>query len=126
MMKRIRLVEGSSTDALVLSRVKAMLGDVENVLVILDSLHTHEHVLRELELYSPFVRKGGYLVVCDTVIEDLPKGHFSDRPWDKGDNPMTAVEEFLKENHRFEVDRGLSDKLILTSNPGGYLRCIAD
>jgi cephalosporin hydroxylase len=126
MFKKLRLVEGSSTDISIFEHVKTLLQGVDNVMVVLDSLHTQAHVLKELALYSPLVKKGGYLVVCDTCIECLPAGYFTDRPWDKGNNPMTAVEEFLRTNHRFEIDEELSNKLIFSSNFRGYLRCIQD
>ena len=72
------------------------------------------------------VPRGSYLVVLDTVVEDMPKDFFPDRPWGPGDNPRTAVREFLKGNARFTVDQETEDKLLLTTAPGGYLRCVAD
>jgi len=95
-------------------------------MVVLDSNHTHEHVLHELELYAPLVTKGSYLVVMDTVVEQMPGDAFPDRPWGKGNNPMTAVREFLARTTRFEVDREIEDKLLLTVAPSGYLRCVKD
>ena len=96
------------------------------VLVILDSNHTHQHVLEELRLYAPLVDAGSYLVVFDTVVEDMPETFFADRPWGKGNNPKTAVQAFLRENHRFEIDRSIDHKLLISVAPEGYLRCIAD
>jgi cephalosporin hydroxylase len=96
------------------------------VLVILDSNHTHEHVLRELELYSQLVRPGGYLVALDTIVEDMPKGWYSDRPWDRGNNPKTAVWEFLKSNDRFVIDKEIEDRLKITVAPDGWLRCVKE
>ena len=96
------------------------------MLVALDSNHTHEHVTRELELYSPLVTKGSYLVVFDTIVEDMPDEFFTDRPWGKGNNPKTAVREFLKRNQRFQVDRDVEKKLLITVAPEGYLKCIKD
>jgi len=93
---------------------------------VLDSNHTHSHVLQELQLYSPFVQSGSYLVVFDTLVEDMPDDLIVDRPWKKGNNPKTAVREFLKTNSRFDVDMDLESKLLITVAPGGYLRCIAD
>jgi len=126
MYKRITLIEGSSVDPHVIQKVTELANGKKRVLVCLDSLHTHNHVLKELKLYSPFVKKGSYIVVFDTVIEDMPKGFFSDRPWDKGNNPKTAVLEFLKINKRFEVDSEIEKKLVITVAPGGYLRCLND
>jgi cephalosporin hydroxylase len=89
-------------------------------------LHTHDHVLKELEAYSPLVRAGSYLVVFDTVIEDMPSGYFADRPWDKGNNPKTAVWEFLRSNDRFMIDKAIENKLLVTVAPDGYLKCVKD
>ena len=124
--RRVRLIEGSSVDDAVVSQVREMVGEGKKVLVILDSNHTHEHVLRELELFSPFVREGSYLVVYDTLIEDMPVDLVGDRPWGPGNNPKTAVWEFLETNKRFKIDRDLEAKLSITVAPDGYLVCIAD
>lgn len=124
MFKRITMIEGSSTDADVLRKVYQLAADKSKVLVALDSNHTHEHVLKELELYSPLVTKDSYLVVFDTIVEDLPDDFFPDRPWSKGNNPKTAVREFLKTNDRFTVDREIESKLLITVAPDGYLKCI--
>ncbi len=126
MAGRITLIEGSSTDETTLSQVRSLAADRSGVMVVLDSNHTHDHVLRELDLYSPLVTRGSYLVVLDTIIQDLPEGYFKDRPWDVGDNPKTAVREFLQRNSRFEVDHELDSKLLISVAPEGYLRCIAD
>lgn len=122
--KRIKLIEGSSTAPEVAQHVRDLAAGLERVVVLLDSNHTHDHVLRELELYSPLVKPGGYLVVFDTVIEGMPAGSFPDRPWDKGDNPATAVRAFLGQNDRFDVDKAIEDTLLISVAPGGYLRCV--
>jgi cephalosporin hydroxylase len=122
--KRIDLVEGSSIDETVVARVRAAAAARRCVMVVLDSCHTHEHVLRELELYSPLVTNGSYAIVFDTLIEQLPERLFDDRPWGQGNNPLTAVREFLRQTDRFEIDRTFSDKLLLTAAPDGYLRCV--
>ena len=119
---RIRLVQGSSTDATTLEQVRAHLGARTRVLVVLDSNHTHEHVARELRAYAPLVAPGSYLVVMDTIVDDMPKSFFPDRPWGPGDNPKTAVREFLKEHPEFELDRDIEAKLLLTVAPDGFLR----
>ena len=126
MSNRITLVEGSSVETQIIQKVRELAGNSKKVLVVLDSNHTHEHVLQELELYSPLVRQDSYLVVFDTLIEDIPDEFFDDRPWGKGNNPKTAVQEFLKTNDRFEIDSAISDKLLLTVAPDGYLRCVKD
>jgi len=123
--KRITLIEGSSTDERTARKVHALARGRKRVLVILDSNHTHEHVARELELYSPLVKKGGYLLVFDTVIERMPAGYFANRPWDHGNNPMTAVRQFLRRNGRFVEDPEMA-KLLISAAPGGYLLCVSD
>ncbi|HKC63769.1 MAG TPA: cephalosporin hydroxylase family protein [Pyrinomonadaceae bacterium] len=124
MFKRIELIQGSSIDQTVVDRVNSLAADKERVMVILDSNHTHEHVFRELELYSPLVKKESYLLVLDTVIEDMREDLVGDRPWGVGNSPRTAVNEFLKINDRFVVDKEIENKLLLTVAPHGYLRCI--
>ena len=124
--RRITMIEGSSVDTAVVDQVKALVRGRRPVLVVLDSMHTHAHVLRELELYAPLVMSGSYLVVFDTIIDDLPDGFFADRPWGPGDNPQTAVREFLKTSDRFVVDEETVSKLLVTAAPGGYLRCVKD
>jgi cephalosporin hydroxylase len=126
MSKRITLLEGSSTSDEIMTEMKRLVSDSDRVMVILDSNHTHEHVLQELELYSPLVGRNSYLVVLDTVIEDMPEEMFSDRPWGKGNNPKTAVWEFLRRNDRFEIDRDIEAKLLITVAPDGYLKCVKD
>lgn len=124
--KRIKMVEGSSVDPKVFDAVRNSVEGRERVMVLLDSNHTHEHVLQELRLYSPLVKADGYLIVFDTVIEQLPDDLFPDRPWGRGNNAMTAVREFLAENNRFVVDDGIDNKLLISVAPGGYLRCITN
>lgn len=126
MYKRITLLDGSSTDDGILQQVRTIAADARRVLVVLDSNHTHAHVLRELQLYSPLVRAGGYLVVLDTFVEDMPEGFVVDRPWGRGDNPKTAVWEFLKTTDRFTVDERIQNKLLITVAPDGYLKCVKD
>ncbi len=124
--KYIDLVQGSSTDENIVAQVKELSKNAKKILVVLDSMHTHEHVLKELELYTPFVKKDSYCIVFDTVIEDMPHGYFKDRPWDVGNNPKTAVWEFLKKNDRFEINASIHSKLQITVAPDGYLKCIKD
>lgn len=123
---RIDLVEGSSIDTQVFQHACRAATGRKSVMVLLDSCHTHDHVLRELELYAALVGAGSYLVVFDTLIELLPNRLFSDRPWGPGNNPLTAVRQFLQANDRFEIDRELCDKLLITAAPDGYLRCVKD
>lgn len=124
--RRIDLVEGSSVDPRVVAQVFDAARGREPVMVVLDSLHTHEHVLEELRRYAPLVRAGSYLVVLDTVIERLPDDLYPDRPWSRGDNPFTAVHAFLRESARFEIDREIEARLGITTAPDGFLRCVRD
>jgi len=124
--KRIEMIEGSSIDEKIISKVEAIVKENDKILVILDSNHTHEHVLKELELYSKFVKKDGYVIVLDTIIEDMEENSFSDRPWNKNNNPKTAVCEFLKNNDRFKIDKKIQNKLLITVAPDGYLKCVKD
>lgn len=121
MFKRITMIEGSSTDEVITEKVRR-LAEGKKVLVCLDSNHTHEHVLRELELYAPLVSVGSYCVVFDTIVEDMSKGIYNDRPWDVGNNPKTAVWAYLKEHDEFVVDEGIENKLLITVAPSGYLK----
>ena len=118
------MIEGSSTDTQIVSRVKEYAKNKKRVLVYLDSNHTHDHVLKEMKLYSPFVTKGSYLIVFDTVVEDMPKSFFHGKPWCKGNNPKTAVMEFLQKNKNFVVNRDIQNKLLITVAPEGFLKRI--
>lgn len=126
MFKRVHLIEGSAIDPVIAQEVYQFATGKQKVLIILDSNHTHDHVLAELNLYSHLVTKDSYLVVFDTIVEDMPDDSFPDRPWGKGNNPKTAVWEFLKNNDRFEIDKKLESKLLITVAPDGYLKCIKD
>ena len=127
MFKRIKMIEGSSIDEKIVKKVYQLAKNKKRTLIILDSNHSHEHVLKELKLYSPLVTKNSYLVVFDTVIEDIstPKTlSHKNRPWGKGDNPKTAVKSFLKINNRFIIDKEIENKLMITVAPSGFLKCI--
>lgn len=126
MYKRITMIEGSSVDEDVARHVHELAKYKSRILIALDSNHTHEHVLRELELYSPLVTRGSYCVVFDTIIEDMPDDSYPNRPWGRGNNPKTAIREFLRNNDRFEIDKEMEEKLLLTMAPGGYLKCLKD
>lgn len=124
MFPRIRLIEGSSTAPDTLAQVRQYTYGRQSVLVCLDSNHTHDHVLRELQLYSPLVTPCSYIVVFDTIIEDLPPDMFPDRPWGPGNNPKTAVHDFLKTTDHFQIDRDMDSKLLITVAPDGFLQRI--
>jgi len=126
MASRIKLLEGSSVDDQIIGQVKKMAEGKKKILVFLDSNHTHEHVLGELNAYGPLVSIESYIVVFDTFVEDLPSDYeWTDRPWGKGNNPRTAVWEWMKNNVNFSIDRSIEDKLLITSAPDGFLRRIS-
>ena len=124
MFKHITMIEGSSIDDRVIEQVRKFANGKKRVLVCLDSLHTHDHVLRELEAYTPMVSLGSYCVVFDTIVEDMPDEYSHDRPWGKGNNPKTAVWKFLKGNDRFVIDKEIENKLLISTCPDGYLKCV--
>jgi cephalosporin hydroxylase len=131
---RIDMIQGSSIAAEIIARVHATAKGYERILVCLDSNHTHEHVLAELEAYAPLVSRGSYCVAFDTVVEDLPDEMFPDRPWGRGDNPKTAVREYLRRIGqegraaadgsplKLEIDKSIEHKLLITVAPDGYLK----
>jgi cephalosporin hydroxylase len=134
MSGRIEMIEGSSIAPQIIEQVHSIAKDYQRILVCLDSMHTHNHVLAELEAYAPLTSKGSYCVVFDTIIEDMPEGFFQDRPWDKGNNPKTAVWEYLNRLQNegrtavdgtplhFEIDNMVENKLLITVAPDGFLR----
>ena len=130
----IEMIEGSSIDPDVVQRVHQRAADFKTVMVFLDSNHTHTHVLAELNAYAPLVSSGSYCVVWDTGVEDLPEGFVTDRPWGKGNNPKTAVFEFLRQLQaeplagadgavlNLEIDKQIEHKLAITAAPDGFLK----
>jgi len=136
MSHRIDMLQGSSIDPEIVERVHSLTKGYERILVCLDSNHTHEHVLAELEAYAPLTSSGSYCCIFDTMVEDLPNDMFLDRPWGKGNNPKTAVWQYLqileKEGRaasdgaplRFEIDKSIDSKLLVTVAPDGYLKRI--
>lgn len=122
MASRIQMIEGSSTSAEVIEQVRQVAAGYERVMVCLDSNHTHEHVLAELNAYAPLVTKDCYCVVFDTFVEDVRSDMFPDRPWSPGDNPKTAVWEYLKSHPEYEIDKSIPNKLMITVAPDGYLK----
>jgi cephalosporin hydroxylase len=121
----IQLVEGSSVDPEIVSKVSAEASQYKNVLVCLDSNHTHDHVLAELVAYSPFVSLNSYCIVFDTVIESLPANTYNDRPWCVGNNPMSAIRAFISESSAFEIDTTIDSKLLISVAPNGYLKRVS-
>jgi cephalosporin hydroxylase len=125
MISRIQMIEGSSIAPEVIEQVREIASKYSRVLVCLDSNHTHDHVLAELNGYAPLTSKGSYCVVFDTVIEDMPKSMYPDRPWGPGNNPKTAVHKYLETHPEFEIDEIIHQKLMITVAPDGYLKRIA-
>ena len=118
---RILIIEGSSIDSSIVDQVRSRAAGAKRVMVVLDSNHTHDHVLAELEAYGPLVTAGQYLVVADTIVEHIPLQEHRSRPWGPGDNPHTALVEYARTHPEFEPDEYLNAKLLMTSSPGGYL-----
>jgi len=124
--ERLVLINQSSIDMQTVDQIKSIIGSCREVLVLLDSFHTHEHVLKELHMYSSLVGKGQYMICGDTIVEDIPEQKHRPRPWGPGNNPKTALHQFLKENDRFRIDSRVEQKLLFTNNPDGYLECFKD
>lgn len=122
MSNRIKMIQGSSIDPDVVAQVKEYAKNFKKILVCLDSNHTHEHVLEELRAYAELATVGSYCIVFDTLVEDTMEGQAPNRPWGKGNNPKTAVWEFLKENDKFEINKEIQNKLLITVAPDGYLK----
>jgi len=119
---KMALIEGSSVDPKIIKQVHSHTLGKDNILISLDSNHTHKHVLAELNAYAGLTSPGSYCIVFDTCIEDLPPGSFPDRPWDIGNNPKTAVHEWLKSHPEFEIDQEINKKLLISVAPDGYLK----
>lgn len=124
--RRIELIEGSSIAPETVERVRSIVGASRRTLVVLDSHHTHDHVLAELRAYAPLVGRGCYLVAGDTIVEHIAAPAHRPRPWGPGNNPATAVKAFLSECPRFAVDQDLERRLLLSCHPGGYLVAAGD
>ncbi|CDN52608.1 Cephalosporin hydroxylase [Neorhizobium galegae bv. officinalis bv. officinalis str. HAMBI 1141] len=122
MASRIEMIQGSSIAPEIMDQVRKVAAGYSRILISLDSNHTHEHVLEELKLYAPLTSVGSYCVVFDTVVEDLPKELAGNRPWGPGDNPKTAVFEYLKTHPEFEIDKSVENKLLITVAPDGFLK----
>ena len=137
MAHKIKMIQGSSTDTEVIKEVTNIAATFDRIMVFFDSNHTHNHVLRELEAYAPLVSVGSYCVVFDTGIEDLPEHYYADRPWSKGNNPKTAVWEYLellkKEGRiardgaplNFDIDKMIEQKIVITGSPDGFLKRVS-
>ncbi len=123
MMKRIKLIEGSSLSEEVVNEVKKIAAAKKIIMVCLDSNHTHDHVLEELKLYAPLTTIGSYCVVFDTIVEDMPADwDWGIRPWGVGNNPKTAVHKFLETTDDFKIDKSIDHKILISVAPEGYLK----
>jgi len=123
---RIRMIQGSSTEPETLAAVDRIAVEHSRIMVVLDSNHEKSHVLAELRAYGKYVAAGSYLIVLDTVVDEMPESFSAGRPWGPGRGPKAAVHEFLRETKRFEIDRSFPDKLLITTAPDGFLRCVQD
>jgi cephalosporin hydroxylase len=124
MASRIQMIQGSSIAPDIVDQVRAIAANYARVMVCLDSNHTHDHVLAELQAYAPLTTRGSYCIVFDTIVDDLPKELSFGRPWGPGSNPMTAMREYLNTHPEFEIDTTVQDKVLVTVAPNGYLRRI--
>ena len=125
MFSRIEMIQGSSIDDAIITQVKKIADQYNCVMVCLDSNHTHEHVRAELEAYAPLTSVGSYCIVFDTLIEDMPADEYPDRSWGPGDNPKTAVWDYLKTHSEFDIDKEIADKLLITVAHDGFLKRIS-
>ena len=123
---RIQWIDGSSIEENTIAKINKIIGDCKDVMVLLDSYHTHDHVYKELNIYSKLVGKGHYLICGDTVVEHQPVSNQRPREWGKGNNPQTALNQFMNNNDKFVINKEISDKLLFTCNPGGYLKAIKE
>jgi len=126
MFDRISMLEGSSIDAEIIKNVHVFAKEYQTIMLVLDSNHTHSHVLQELEGYSDLVTFGSYLIVFDTIVEYMPEEFSAGRPWKPGDNPATALQEFMRSTDRFEIVEAIDHKALITVAPGGFLKCVKD
>jgi cephalosporin hydroxylase len=136
MISRIDMIEGSSISDEIIKEVHEYAKPHKNILIFLDSNHTHQHVLEELRAYAPLVSKDSYCVVYDTIVEDLPADQFPNRSWGKGDNPKTALFQYLDEIKNspvygvdgeilnFSIDKEIEQKIQITVAPDGFLKRI--
>ena len=122
MASRIQMIQGSSVDHGVVAQVKQAAQGFNKVMVFLDSMHTHDHVVAELDAYAQMTSPGSYCVVFDTFVEDMPPQFFADRPWDVGNNPKTATRRWLKNHTDFIVDHEMESRLMVTVAPEGFLK----
>jgi cephalosporin hydroxylase len=122
MFKRISMIQGSSITPEIVAQVVERAKGHKRIMVCLDSNHTHDHALAELEAYAPLTSVGSYCVVFDTLIEDMGEGAYPERSWGVGNNPKTAVWQYLKTHSEFEINKSIDNKLLISVAPDGYLK----
>nr|WP_043748863.1 cephalosporin hydroxylase family protein [Imhoffiella purpurea] len=122
MSSRIMMIQGSSIEKDIIDQVREIASEYSRILVCLDSMHTHDHVLAELDAYAPLTSVGSYCIVFDTIIEDFSSDMYPDRPWGPGNSPKSAVREYLARNSEFVIDDAIENKLVITVASGGYLK----
>ena len=122
--KKLTLISGDSTDQIIVEKIKKITNQFKSFYIHLDSNHTYEHVYKELNIYSKFLKKNNYIVASDTIVNEIPKQLHRPRIWNKKNNPMIAVNEFIKNNPKFKVDNKINYKQLISSNPRAYLRKI--
>ncbi len=123
---RIKLFEGSSIDESIVNAIRDIIKPTDKVMVLLDSNHTHAHVYEELKIWESFVTSGQYLVISDTIVEEIPEQTHRSRSWGHGDNPMTALNQFLSENNKFTRENDYNHKAICSFTRNGYLKRICN
>lgn len=119
---RIELLESDSTSSIAINATKVFLGNIQTpVLLVLDSNHSHEHVLNELQTLAPLLPVGSTVIVADTIVEEMPEDYYPNRPWGRGNNPLTAVKKFLNLNSDFQLDLRWSRRSLMGECRDGIL-----
>ena len=117
----VELLESDSTAQVAADTARRFLDGAERAVLILDSNHTHDHVLAELRVLAPLLPQGGLVLVADTLVEEFPEGHYEGRPWDRGNNPLTAVRAFLAEQSDFVPSAEWGRRALLSEFRDGIL-----
>ncbi len=121
----VELLEADSTSVTARDAVRSFLGEAERAVLILDSNHTHDHVLAELRLLAPLLPVGGFVLVADTLIEEFPPHYYANRPWDRGDNPATALAAFVDEQPGFRLATDWSRRALVSEFRDGIIERVA-
>jgi hypothetical protein len=126
LIKNIELIEKSSTENKITNFLtkKYSIKIKDKKIIILDSNHTKQHVLNELNLYSKMLNRGDYIIVMDTIIEFIDKKFNIGKQFSKGNSPYNAVNIFLKKNKDYELDKYYENKSFLTVARNGFIKKI--